>query len=81
MLEMANCECTTAYTYATIKIFSKCLSVMALKGKISSQLGAKEYHEVTEHNRPYTRHLLGKTQEGLCLGKEQPRTEQEADFI
>ena len=37
-------------------------SVTALRGKVSWQLGAKEYHKVTPHNKPHTRDLLGKTQ-------------------
>lgn len=41
--------------------------VTALKGKISWQLGGKEYHKVTLYNKPHPRDLWGKTQEGDCL--------------
>jgi hypothetical protein len=36
------------------------------------QLGAEEYHQVTPHNKPHPRDLLGETQEGscLCLGEK-----------
>lgn len=59
------------------------VSVVALRGKISWQLGAKEYHKVTPHNKLHTRDLLGKTQERGCLGlgKNQQGAEQEAGFI
>ena len=58
-------------------------SVADLRGKVSSQLGGKEYHKVTPHNKPHTRRLLGETEEGgcLCLGEKQWGTEWEAGFI
>ena len=45
----------------------KAVSVAALKGKVSWQLGTKQYHLVTLYNKPHTRDLLGgETQEGGC---------------
>lgn len=37
------------------------VSVTALRGKVSWQLGATEYHKVKMHNNPHTRDLLGET--------------------
>lgn len=37
-----------------------------MKGKVSRQLKAKEYHKVIPHNKPHTRNLLGETR-GRCL--------------
>ena len=58
------------------------LSVIVKKGKVSWQLGAKEYHKVTLHNKVHTRDLLiGKNTGGwLPQGKVQQRIEQEAGF-
>jgi hypothetical protein len=55
-------------------------SVANVKGKLSWQTGAREYHKVTPHNKPHTRDLLRKIQEGgcLCSGKKQQGTEQGA---
>lgn len=54
------------------------VSVTALKGKVSLQLGAKEHQKVTVHNKPHTRALLRKIQQGarLCSGEEQQRRKQ-----
>jgi hypothetical protein len=50
------------------------VSVIALRGKVSRQSGAKEYHKGTpqiSHNR-----FIGKTQKGgcPCWGEKQPQT-------
>lgn len=54
-----------------------------LRGRVSWQSGAKEYHKVKLHNKPHTRHLLEKTQDGglLCSDKKEQRNEQENGFI
>jgi hypothetical protein len=60
------------------------MSVTALRGKVSWQLGAKEYHKVTQHNKSQTRDLLGKTQESrghIHSREKQQISEQEAGFI
>jgi hypothetical protein len=36
-------------------------SLIALKGKLSWKVGVKEHHQVTLHNKPHARNLLGKT--------------------
>lgn len=56
--------------------------VTAQKGKISWQLGVKEYHKVTAHSEPHIRDLMGKTQEAdcLCSGEKQQRTEWQEGF-
>ena len=36
------------------------ITVINLRRKISWQLGAKEYHKVTPHNKPHRKDLLGK---------------------
>jgi hypothetical protein len=43
----------------------------------------KEHHNVTLHNKPHTRDLLGEIQEGGCLSlvEKQQETEWEASFL
>jgi hypothetical protein len=43
------------------------VSVTALRGKESWQLGAKEYPKVTPQNKTHTRDLLGKGQQGASV--------------
>lgn len=43
------------------------MSVTTLKEKVSWQLGAKQCHKVTPHNKPQTTDLLGETQKEACL--------------
>lgn len=66
-----------------IKYWLVIISATALKGKVSWELGARDYHKVTPHNRLHTRDLLVKTRESgcLCSGEEQQRIEQEADYM
>lgn len=57
-------------------------SVALLKGTVTWLSGDKEYHEVTLHNQPHRRVLLGEIQDcDYCLGERQQRTEQETGFI
>lgn len=42
-------------------------SVAAPRRTVSWRLRAKKYHKVTQHHKPHTRDLLGKTQEDGCL--------------
>lgn len=52
--------------------------VTTLRGEVSRQLGAKEYHKIRSHPRS----LLGKTQANACLcsGEKQQRIEQEGSI-
>lgn len=43
------------------------MSVTTLKEKVSWQVGAKQCHKVTPHNKPQTTDLLGETQKEACL--------------
>lgn len=73
-----QCKCSSSEE----KGFSSA-NVTALRGKLSWQSGAKEYHKVTLHNKPHTRDLLEKIQDGglLCSDKKQQINEQEDGFI
>jgi hypothetical protein len=56
----------------------KAVSVAALKGKVSWQLGTKEYLKVIPQNKHHTRYLLGwETQEGgwLCSSRREDSRE------
>lgn len=59
----------------------KCFTVFQ---KVSWQLGAKEYHKVTVHNKPHIQDLLGGKSSGGWLpqlGQKHQRTEQKTKFI
>lgn len=60
------------------------VSCYSSDGKVSWQPEAKEHHNVTPHNKLYTRDLLGKKiKEGgyLCSDEKQQRTKQVVGFL
>lgn len=63
------------YCYPTV-------TVAVLRGKVSRQLGAKEDHRVTPHNKPHTSDLLGKTQRVAASAEAEAQgAEPEASFL